>query len=1667
MEALRTVIARLFSDIQDVPTEDVDPADKLGNSYYGLFNSNPAKRQRLHLLHPTGGAHGLKYQSGLISSRSEYAILASEFVRACQTGSMAEQLKILMIKYREPPLTVVKTSHLLTFLHHLLILVPITSTPNVPNFPLSQLFEDLGMTLTLRPTQQFPFAYQIWIMNLQFMLSCIKEVAPQALYNAGITTPVVLGIIKHLLLELTRLPIEVNSIQQKCFDMGKELLDTFLLKDTQSERSSASTGSKPAVIPKVSYYDIIFSFPELYGHFLHGSMMPIRNETAPSAYPQPSIVNYRIWQATLQYMIASIRQDVKLLDRIPTLMAINIIKHVLREINTLPADLSKSESRCLNSGKELINLLLLGPHGDGAGVVSHYDIIVALPDVYGHFLRGTFAQSVHWTMEKFINELGKRRRHLAFLMMPPDASWPLISQMSRRHEYNDLTTRTSYHMFEGDLIEFVKEGNSTGIETHFRDMLFQRASMDEFRQLTKSLTITGLDTSQVRKAMITKIRDVIRCIQQNSNFERRQESSKEREPYNPATNVRGEDITMLIPDNIDLWELMMETADQLYSFVTAEFFTYEDILQDFYDLVYQYDGKPYPIGTKHQMMKDNSLIWLLLQLFHIEKIGSSVIQKDFEGDERLFDKLIRLYNEEQILTKGAFSLRDLALQCAINHQQVNIKDRTNIKQRHPRVTAALQYAGLCYQVQAYFSNHYYSKATDPTVFCNLSMQEVMKVAMESQLRQNLVANTLYVYLVPNKVEIGTLGYPKATFLKGGTLGYKLLDFLNVSAKHRLLQLIYKMMLDTEAGPRYQAASSSNITCVSPHVLDVVYKLLYSAPCSAELMIKEIFDKLRRCDKLIKTRYESKPEAESLLPDHTVRWLHTILQLLNHRFLRFLKHSSLSSGLLHYIRYSLSYLDHRQVYQVLESFAVNIMRMQSDAKVLRSLDDPNREKPIWFAESEMLARTMVSSIVRLIKTRGQADIRTEQIHRVLSNLYEYRIEWSEETLKFFPPAVRSFYTDPHSNNHNIPLRPQVTYAKIQQMIQTNKAYMAFLLQGSNEKERAIKHFFSILENQSSLLPMIWTLALMRMSTDVFHMPSVRKAMLCIPASRIATHTIDLVDFILSKEAPQGDIQVNYSCLDAMIWKHQWVSFTHVVFALVKGSGNAERSEKAFQYLEYLLLESPEFSRRVETFTSLQFSSKYWAEDNHHEKLMTYLAQFPEYSEFESYGMKDFEQTQHMDPPTSPPMPIYFTNVVLRFIPFFDVIINRLIEYEQPDLLARILDKHGHLFQYHHYPLSFICNLFLDHYSSPTLHEPYIKKRLLRLLDFTQYEFLPEAITYATDEMVGAEIFGARYFELVFHKLADNLSPQKCAPKATPNLPERHFREIGSPAVQGIHVALLEVLLTPTPPETVCKYILDLALFRGDRHIGVQALTIHAIGLLISALPIEEYLQPIWDELMSLITGDQYLTEISEPCRLIRCGIPQNLDSESVQPQPLSDVTNTAILKNSISVRLSKAMVFPYIFNDYTFNVHNYSTNAANSFLTLFHSVLHYSSLDIFDHLLDFLRRLRKDHSLKTDVQLLYICAMLGPILHRTEKLNNTDAVHTDADILIELMHMVKQVSIRMDMKDGWTTQAQEQVFDFLHHIRAQFVKSPELAAQISDIIKSMNAPIAQRLSRLVM
>ncbi|CAG8792855.1 5251_t:CDS:1, partial [Cetraspora pellucida] len=88
----------------------------------------------------------------------------------------------------------------------------------------------------------------------------------------------------------------------------------------------------------------------------------------------------------------------------------------------------------------------------------------------------------------------------------------------------------------------------------------------------------------------------------------------------------------------------------------------------------------------------------------------------------------------------------------------------------------------------------------------------------------------------------------------------------------------------------------------------------------ETLVKEILDKLKRFDKASKVR----AEGGTQLTETALRWEHTILQIFCHRFHRFLKHSAKTPDLLHYIKHSVSYLEHRQTYRDAELFALHIM-----------------------------------------------------------------------------------------------------------------------------------------------------------------------------------------------------------------------------------------------------------------------------------------------------------------------------------------------------------------------------------------------------------------------------------------------------------------------------------------------------------------------------------------------------------------------------------------------------------------------------------------------------------------------------------------------------------------------------------------------------------------------
>ncbi|KAG9286669.1 hypothetical protein G9A89_012219 [Geosiphon pyriformis] len=553
------------------------------------------------------------------------------------------------------------------------------------------------------------------------------------------------------------------------------------------------------------------------------------------------------------------------------------------------------------------------------------------------------------------------------------------------------------------------------------------------------------------------------------------------------------------------------------------------------------------------------------------------------------------------------------------------------------------------------------------------------------------------------------------------------------------------------------------------------------------------------------------------------------------------------------------------------------------------------------------------------------------------------------------------------------------------------------------------------------------------------------------------------------------------LEDLIWKYQILAFEHVIFALMRGNRDCDhgKHKSTLGFLDYLLFQSEGFSSRVKHLMSLNFNHRYWAEDDYHEKLMKYLEQYPEFFEFEAFAMKGYETVKEiLEPPSAIHMPIYYSNVITRTLPILDLLISRLIELEEKEILAKLLDNYGCLYPYHQTLLSYVRDLFHYYYQSETIRDPVISKKLVHLLDLNEYDIAPELLQYAKDENFPENLFDENYFHRVFHKLADYMSPKKCAPKSDPKQPERHYCEIANPVVQALYIACIEILASPIEPQHIVTAALNTVLGRDLKNVAVQPIVIHAIALLFSFLPIDIFLLGAFNELITVIKTDPNLLQNSSSCTLERQSfkdprIPPTQSTFNSTPQPLpfqplfaslslEDMLRPVGLNSdpfSSESEPNKTMMFPYIFNDYLFNLYNYGTNVPNSFLTFIHSLLHYSNTDMLEVLFTNLMA-RGDGGITTDIQVLYMCALVGPVLHRLDKsplVLKQFLLH-----ILELLHEVTSHMRTEEITVGKSTEALEQIYDFLNHVKPLLDSDPDFMHQIQNIVRLMKPPVQNRL-----
>ncbi|KAF9982144.1 Mediator of RNA polymerase II transcription subunit 23 [Modicella reniformis] len=1419
-------------------------------------------------------------------------------------------------------------------------------------------------------------------------------------------------------------------------------------------------------------------------------------------------------------------------ETIPSETAVAIILSILKKINLLPLNCNKDQRECATKGLEVIRAFLEIQSATKTAHASYYDLIREIPQV---FLPGAV---VHWTLDEFMNYLQKRRQNLAQLIMPPDASWSLISHVSRQHEFTNLSQRPTHLMFAADYANGIRDGHMTTHVSLFGDLLYQRAPSDEIFPMIRQLPPTPVGVSALRESLVIKTRDVVRCIQRHSRFH-------EPRPVDMTIPVASNP-EMVIPENLDFMELLIELSDQLYVFINSELsqtttiyptgfaVLYEDLITDYNALVTGTDKSP------PELEKDNTLIFLLLQLIHIDKVGGKdkLLSQDYAGDEHLFRLLIGLYNEDQVNSKDGFYLRDLALHCAISHQQAYIRDRYMMKFRHPKLAVIWPYySQICYNIQSYFLGKYKNNVQDTTCLSNLSTQENVKIAMESQLRQNIVAGTLFIYLVPNyqgrEPELDVSGM----FLKGGTVNYKLLDMLNVDTRHRTLGLIYKMMLDSDTGPRFHGDPSSQVKFVSPYVIDAAYKLISSTPCSVEPIMKALFERLRRCDRISKSMSD--------VPADIVRWQFTVLQLLNFRLIRSLKFTPNCAYLLHFMKFTLSLTKHRALYNLVETCHHSVLGIQSNHKFLRSLVDNKRERPYWFDESEALARRTVLTIARVVKLRGQGDAPLGITSEILQILHKHPILWTEEILAFFPEPVRDFYRTQDQAEVSRAIPGEVTEKDVTTLLEGTSVHNVLLVPKGLESNTSLLAHYSNMHNHPFFLCVLWDIITIHQQISETMLEDIRAVLLQFPPSHMSTYTLQLVDYTLCKLDPKNPVEATESIdfivriFEELVWKYQLLSIEHMLLALM--TGHPSRSgDVAMKILIQMTVNSTELSSRISHWTSIGISPRSWEEDAYYDKLQGYLARYPEYFGFEAHEIRS--GTNPIYPPLELSLLDSYNNVLLRLLNVFDLIIGRFIEYQMTDTLVTFLEKFGCLYLYHNTPMGFVRDTLLYYYESPMMRDHRVTKALLKLLDFKQVELSPVLTDYVQEMNRSEDQFDEHYVHEICRKLAISMDPKECGYKTDSGMPERHYREISNPATQGLYIATIESLAAPLSKEKFVEYLLNLVLAKrsapstsgplsssssvaastmassGAHGSGLasrivpEPRVIHAAGLLLSTLP-SEFMDLFFVEVDAFTRTDETLlqastvSEKSTPASRAAAAasyigrpLTANTTGSGGGRVPAtavgagSNAPSAANVKNegngtastpSFKRTTVQDMLLSTIFSSYANNRNNYRTNMPNSFLTFFHAVAHYSSADIllrvmkclenwrqgtsqppptgsslsnykdtlirfnnhYDNMRDEIiedvspsssmgmqglsgnpvKMMKKNQSIRTDVQLLFICALVGPMVHRFEKVQIGGSTGHFLVVLVELLAMVTD-TIEAAARPGLSTL--EQVIDFM-------------------------------------
>lgn len=470
------------------------------------------------------------------------------------------------------------------------------------------------------------------------------------------------------------------------------------------------------------------------------------------------------------------------------------------------------------------------------------------------------------------------------------------------------------------------------------------------------------------------------------------------------------------------------------------------------------------------------------------------------------------------------------------------------------------------------------------------------------------------------------------------------------------------------------------------------------------------------------------------------------------------------------------------------------------------------------------------------------------------------------------------------------------------------------------------------------------------------------------------------------------------LNNLIWKYFFFPLDRFLLCILWRSYGGKDALLGMTLI-YQLLMRDEIKSRVNDFVKT-VPCDVWHDSEWGQKHGSYLATHSECFQFDASGTGTM----------SAAMPMHFGNICLRLLPVIDLTIQRMLENPDPyqSILPKVLEYYKPLYKYHQYPVRFLYTL-MHYYNTSLVKHPKLRNLLVSSIlgsfqhDTLSLYFSPLLIRYITDSN-NEWSHPPDYWKNLLLKLFQGLESfsSSAPPLSWP------LSEFTSSGCCLIYSSSVEIMTLPFDAKIVSKNIIDTIVSLSTappitKNKDILSI-INGAGALFSALP-DMYSLVIYNEILEL-----------------------------VQTPPLSTPPNETI--NCLALFASSTHL--------------------GCLLNLFHAFLHHCSVSVISGFTSWMRTQLKP-LINNELQLLYLCHLLGPLINRLASEKPT--------LLLEVVLELYQFIHKVDQLQGGVVQNCDALCDLLYHIKYMHIGDLK-KEEIEKIVTSLHPPLRMRLRFLV-